>query len=67
LPVNDYGAGGETAEMADDSPPLTASEFKKQKLNFYDIKWVETLEQEVPHEITEHDVLSCLQSYDGEC
>ena len=67
LPVNDYGAGGETAEMVDDSPPLTASEAKKQKLEFYDLKWVETLEQEAPHEITEHDVLSCLQSYDGEC
>ena len=34
LPVNDYGAGGETAEMVDDSPPLTASEAKKQKLEF---------------------------------
>jgi hypothetical protein len=28
---------------------LTASEAKKQKLEFYDLKWVETLEQEAPH------------------
>ena len=67
MPVNDYGAGGETAEIVDDSPPLTASEAKKQKLDVYDLKWVETLEQEAPQEITNHDVLSCLQSYEGEC
>ena len=55
LPVNDYGAGGETAEIVDDSPPLTAPEAKKQKLDFYNLKWVETLEQEAPSFFEESD------------
>ena len=68
VPVNDYDSDAKT-EYAPESPAREppeephpeAPDIKRIKVNNYDLKWVEQLEQDAAQEAQEFDVFSALQ------
>ena len=68
VPVNDYDSDAKTeyepespAREPPEEPHPEAPDIKRIKVNNYDLKWVEQLEQDAAQEAQEFDVFSALQ------